>query len=236
MHTGGLADRQSNIAPSIRETIMKSLFNVFSGLLWLLASTLAQAAPANGVWTTSTGDYFLLMQDTAKGQAIAVQVAYDLTSASIYTGTVSGDNLALKKLDQTATLNATATGTTMSGSYVQNTGASDGFSANLSYAYVGSAYDGVWQKTAANSYLAYVSASIQGKTVTIVLDLTLNTDGTVSYDVITGALSGNVFLGVSAMNGRSLKLTFDGGNTSGLYVTTSRQTTSFTAAQIFKIN
>ncbi len=215
---------------------MKTLLNLFSALLLLITTGFAQAAPANGVWTTSTGDYFLLMQDSAKGQAIAVQVAYDLTSASVYTGTVSGDSLALKKLDQTATLNATASGNTMSGSYVQSTGASDGFSANLTYAYVGSAYDGVWQKSGTNSYLAYLTASLQGKTLTIVLDLTLNSDGSVSYDVITGALTSNIFVGVSAVSGRSLKLTFNGANVNGVYVSTSRQTTSFTAAQIFKVN
>lgn len=215
---------------------MKKLLNLFFALLLLIATSFAQAAPANGIWTTSTGDYFLLMQDSAKGQAIAVQVAYDLTSASAYVGTVSGETLALKKLDQTSTLNATASGDTLSGSYVQSTGTSDGFSASLTYAYVGSAYDGVWQKTGTNSYLAYLTTSVQGKALTVVLEITLNSDGSVSYDVITGALSSNVFVGVSAVSGRSLKLTFNGTSVSGVYVTTSRQTTSFSATQIFKVN
>lgn len=215
---------------------MKTLLNLFSAMLLLVATSFAQAAPANGIWTTSTGDYFMLMQDSAKGQAIAVQVAYDLTSAWVYLGTVSGESLALKRFDQTSTLNATASGTTLSGSYVQSTGASDGFSATLSYAYTGSAYDGVWQKTGSNTYVAYLTTSVQGKNLTIVVELTINSDGSISYDVLTGALSGNIFLGVSAINGRSLKLTFSGTSVSGVYVTTSRQTTSFTATQIFKVN
>lgn len=204
----------------------------------VLASTggAALAAPANGIWTTSTGDYFLLMQDGANAQAIAVQVAYDFTSASVYVGTESADTLTLKKLDQSATLYTTATGNTMSGTYVQSAGATDLFSANLSYAFEGSDYDGVWQKSGTNSYLAYLSVYVQGKSVTVALDVTLNSDNTLSYDVLTGTLANNVFTGVSAMNGRILRLTFNGTSANGSYTTTTRQTTTFTAAQIFKVN
>lgn len=214
----------------------------FKQLLYVVALLLSSwsaailAAPANGIWTTSTGDYFLLMQDSANARAIAVQVAYDLTSASVFVGTENANTLTLGKLDQSATLTATATGNTMSGSYVQSGGASDAFSANLTYTFEGSDYDGVWQKTGANSYLAYLSVYVQGKSVTVVLDITLNSDNTLSYDVLTGTLAGNVYTGVSAMNGRLLKLTFSGANADGAYVTASRQTTKFTAAQICKVN
>lgn len=207
-----------------------------SALLLASWSASVLAAPANGIWTTSTGDYFLLMQDSANAKAIAVQVAYDLTSASVFVGTESANTLTLGKLDQSATLTATATGNTMSGSYVQNGGGADAFSANLTYTFEGSDYDGVWQKTGANSYLAYLSVYVQGKSVTVVLDITLNSDNTLSYDVLTGTLAGNVYTGVSAMNGRLLKLTFSGANADGTYVTASRQTTKFTAAQICKVN
>lgn len=202
----------------------------------MFSSWSAFAAPANGIWITSTGDYFLLMQDSANGKAIAVQVASDMSSASAYTGTVAGESLVLKKLDQSSTLYSTASGNTMSGTYVQNTGASDLFSADLSYTYTGSAYDGVWQKTGANAYLAYLTMTVQGKPITVVLDLTISADNTLSYDVLTGAAANGVFLGVSAMNGRSLRLTFSDASASGTYITASRQTTTFTAAQIFKVN
>lgn len=214
---------------------LNQLLCVFA-LVLASASGAALAAPANGIWTTSTGDYFLLMQDSANAKAIAVQVAYDFTSASVFVGTENADTLTLGKLNQSATLTATATGNSMSGTYVQSTGASDVFSANLSYAFEGSAYDGVWQKTGSNSYLAYLSVYVQGKSLTVVLDVTLNSDNTLSYDVLTGALANNVFTGVSAMNGQVLRLTFNGASASGTYVTSAKQTTTFTAAQIFKVN
>jgi len=215
---------------------MRYLNRLFCAIALLLSSiSAAFAAPANGIWITSTGDYFLLMQDSTMPMAVAVQVAYDLTSASAYIGTTSGNTLTLRKLNQSATLTATATDTVMSGTYAQSGGASDDFSATLAYAYVGSDYDGVWQKTGANSYLAYITVNIKDVTVTVVLDVTLNSDNTLSFDVLTGTLAGNVYTGVSTMNGRALRLTFSSANADGTYVTPSRQTTQFTATQICKV-
>ncbi|MBS4098914.1 MAG: hypothetical protein KGZ83_18990 [Sulfuricella sp.] len=217
---------------------MKTLHSLFVALMLFSAfSPVALAAPANGIWVTSTGDYFLLMTDSAKGQAVAVQVASDLGAASAYVGSVAGETLALKKLDQGSTLTATANGTTLSGSYVQSaSGASDVFSANLNYTYVGSIYDGAWQKTDGTAYLAYLTVMFQGKPVSMVVDLTVFPDNTVSYDLIIGEAANNVFSGVSALNGKVLRITFSGTTASGTYSTATRQVAKFTAAQIFKIN
>lgn len=216
---------------------MRYLKRLFCATALLLSSMSgAFAAPANGIWVTSTGDYFLLMQDSTAAMAIAAQVAYDLTSASVYVGSTSVNTLTLRKLNQGATLTATANGDTLSGNYVQSGGASDAFSATLEYAYVGSNYDGVWQKTGTNSYLAYITVNIKDMPVTVVLDVTLNSDNTLSFDVLTGTLAGNIYTGVSTMNGRALRLTFSSASADGTYVTTTRQTTKFTATQICKVN
>ena len=186
----------------------------------------------NGIWTSSGGSYLVLMKDAGSNTAIALDLAANLSAMKIWIGSTSGASLSLAGIANSAdSLSATAAANSITGTRVIS-GASASYAASPAFSYVGSAYDGIWQKAGAgNAYFAYTTVTVSASTVAIVLDVTLNADGTVAFDVISGTTVNGIFDGTSLLNsGKTLRMTVSGTSASGTYA--QPVTTTFTASQV----
>ena len=210
-----------------------------------LAALLALAMPAahagvNGLWTTSSGDYVVFLQDGSSGTTFALQVPGSFDALKVWLGSGSASAITLQGLTApTDTLSAQVAGSSMNGS-TSIGGGQQPFNAQLALAWVATEYAGVWQKSSpANAYLVFCVLNTGNGTIGVQIDVTLNADKTTSYDIFTGALAGNQFAGLSLTgSGRSTRLEFASAEQlSGTNSTVARpvQTTSYTASHIVKI-
>lgn len=211
--------------------------------LWLLAcstvATTAQAAGLNGLWTTSSGDYALFLQDATNGSTFALQVPSTLDGLRVWLGTGSASALSLQGLVQpNDLLVANVAGSALNGSMTIG-GVSQPFNASLALAWVGTEYAGIWQKTSpASAYLVFCVLETGSGRIGLQIDVTLNADKTVTQQIFTGTLVGSQFTGVSANGvGLTSRLAFNGsGGLTGTTTTLAKppQTTSFSATQVVK--
>jgi hypothetical protein len=211
--------------------------------LWLLVgsafASAVQAAGVNGLWTTSSGDYALFLQDATSGSTFALQVPSTLDGLRVWLGSGSASALTLQGLVQpNDLLVANIAGSSMNGTMTVG-GVQQPFAAALALAWVGSEYAGIWQKASpANAYLVFCVLETASGRIALQIDVTLNADQTVSQQIFTGALVGSQFTGVSA-NGAGLtsRLGFNGnGSLAGSYTTLAKppQVSSFSATQVVK--
>jgi len=196
----------------------------------------------NGIWFSTDKHYLMLIQDAANGTTVALEIAADLSTAKVWVGTGDNSNISLNNVKtNTDTLTASISGNSLSGIKTMNGVASD-YSANLLYAYVGGAFDGIWQKTNVNNaYFAYMTINVGGTNTAVVVDLAINGDQTYTYDIFIGTAASGTYNGVSAINmnpNKTLKLIFSGSSTSGTYTTVARPpvTSIFSATQIISIS
>ncbi|MFC4159261.1 hypothetical protein [Chitinimonas lacunae] len=213
--------------------------------LVLLCSALAWSpranASGNGLWMAGN-DYFVLMQDVNNGIVVALQVPQTYSPLTVWVGLATSTGISVRSVaNENDTLTANySSNTNLSGTSVIN-GVSQPFNANLLYAYVGSTYDGVWQKTAANSaFLVYLTLSLSGGILPIQFDVTINPDKTYTYNLFTGSYNPSTytFTGISLLTPTlGSRLVFNGSNLAGTYITTGQppSTTSFSANQLIKL-
>jgi hypothetical protein len=128
---------------------LHAMIRALLGLLLALHAASAVAATSiNGVWSSSSGDY-LLMLEASNGSVLVMRVNASLSGGTVFLGSRSGDNLSVKTLDASQSLALAVSGSSYSGSQSSATG-SQSLSGNLLFAYSGSVYDGVWQRTGAS--------------------------------------------------------------------------------------
>jgi hypothetical protein len=204
-----------------------------------LTASNAQAEGLNGVWTTSVGDYLVLLKGTDNTTVVGLRVAADFTTGSVYLGALTGADLSLTSLDGGSNLSALLAGNCLSG-VLNEAGTVLDFSAELALAYAAGAHDGIWQSDGGN-YLVYLSLTAQGAPLVVVLDVTLTdlSSAQAEMAISAGAESDNNFTGtlLSDLN-NTLQLTFaTDGTASGKYIVLALppQTTPFTAALIFGV-
>ena len=215
--------------------------------LWQLAlvALLVAAAPAahagaSGLWTTSSGDYVVFLQDGSSGTTFALQVPGSFDALKVWLGSGSASAITLQGLTApTDTLSAQVAGSSMNGS-TSIGGGQQPFNAQLALAWVATEYAGVWQKSSpANAYLVFCVLNTGNGTIGVQIDVTLNADKTTTYDIFTGALAGSQFAGLSLTgSGRATRLDFASAEQlSGTNSTVARpvQSTSYTASHILKI-
>lgn len=211
--------------------------------LGLMLGSAAHAASMNGLWTMNNGDFLVLMQDVNSGKVVGLQVAANYSSMKVWYGSGTSTNLTLAGVpDTTQTMTGTFSSSNLiSGNYTV-AGVSTAFTATLTYAYVGGVNDGVWQKAnLSNAYLIYLTLSVSSQTVPIQVDVTVNADMTIAYDIFTGSYSSsnNTFTGLSVLNPTLTdKLVFSSGSLSGTYTTIAKPpvSTTFSASQIIKLS
>lgn len=208
------------------------------------AALLALAAPAaqagvNGLWTTTSGDYVLFLQDASSGTTVALQVPGSFDALKAWLGSGSASAIALSGLTAPADLlSAQVAGSAMTGSTSVG-GVQQPFNAQLALAWVATEYAGVWQKSSpANAYLIFCVLDTGNGKIGVQIDVTLNADKTTSYDIFTGALAGTQFAGLSLTgSGRATRLDFASAEQlSGSNSTVARpvQTISYTASHVVK--
>ena len=208
------------------------------------AALLALAAPAaqagvNGLWTTTSGDYVLFLQDASSATTVALQVPGSFEALKAWLGSGSASAIALSGLTAPADLlSAQVAGSAMTGSTSVG-GVQQPFNAQLALAWVATEYAGVWQKSSpANAYLIFCVLDTGNGKIGVQIDVTLNADKTTSYDIFTGALAGTQFAGLSLTgSGRATRLDFASAEQlSGSNSTVARpvQTISYTASHVVK--
>lgn len=209
------------------------------------AALLALAAPAaqasiSGLWTTTSGDYVVFLQDATSGTTVALQVPGSFDALKVWLGSGSASAITLQGLTvPTDVLSAQVAGSSMNGSTSLG-GVQQPFNAQLALAWVATEYTGVWQKSSpANAYLVFCVLDTGNGKIGVQIDVTLNADKTTSYDIFTGALAGTQFAGLSLTgSGRATRLDFASAEQlSGTNSTVARpvQTISYTASHIVKI-
>jgi hypothetical protein len=208
------------------------------------AALLALAAPGahagvNGLWTTTSGDYVVFLQDASSGTTVALQVPASFAALKAWLGSGSASSISLQGLTApTDLLSAQVAGSAMTGSTSVG-GVQQPFNAQLALAWVATEYAGVWQKSSpANAYLVFCVLDTGNGKIGVQIDVTLNADKTTSYDIFTGALAGTQFAGLSLTgSGRATRLDFASADQlSGSNSTVARpvQTISYTASHIVK--
>jgi len=203
-------------------------------------SATTTAASINGIWTNSKNGYLLLLKDYYNPTTVALEIPPDFSTLKIWVGTGSNTEISLADfINSSNTLVSTIASNNMNGTRTV-AGVPESYNANLTFAYVGGIYDGIWQMDIApNSYLAYLTANVSGKSLAIVVGIVINSDKTVSYDILAGAESGGVFNGASLLqSSKFLKLNFFNTSSSGVYSYLSNppSTLNFTATQIFALS
>jgi hypothetical protein len=208
------------------------------------AALLAAAAPSaqagvNGLWTTTSGDYVVFLQDATSGTTVALQVPASFEALKAWLGSGSASAITLQGLTApTDMLSAQVSGSSMTGS-ASIGGLQQPFSAALALAWVATDYAGVWQKSSpTNAYLVFCVLNTGNGKIGVQIDVTLNADKTTSYDIFTGALAGTQFAGLSLTgSGRATRLDFmSADQLSGANSTVARpvQTIDYTASHIVK--
>lgn len=214
-------------------------------LLAVFSGTATAATALNGIWSNSAGGYLVMLEQSAGGGVVIFQVDPALAAGKAYLGSRSGDTISAHTLDQSASFSATVGGTAYSGTLTSG-GGTQTIGGDLLFAYVGGAYDGVWQRTATNDrYLAVVTATIDQAAALVVIDARLDTTTyALTYDVALGALvssSTPTFTGRSLLSGNTVVLAFNGGNPATATYTvrdTARppqQVEQFSATQVFAV-
>lgn len=217
---------------------VSALWCMLALLLGSAVSTPAAAAGPNGLWTTGSGDYMMVLQDTTSGTTFALQVSPTLESMRIWSGPGSASTVSLAGLLQPAdTLQATLSGNAMSGTLTVG-GQAQAFSAQLALAWVSSEHAGIWQRSVStNAYMLFALLDTGTARLGVQIDVTLRPDGGVDYDIYTGTLTQTVFNGLSIVGtGVRSRLEFGDGTLQGSYTTSARPpvVTAFTATQIVR--
>jgi hypothetical protein len=205
----------------------------------LALAAMGAHAGVNGLWTTTSGDYVVFLQDATSGTTVALQVPGSFDALKAWLGSGSASSISLQGLTApTDMLSAQVAGSAMTGSTSVG-GVQQPFNAQLALAWVATEYAGVWQKSSpANAYLVFCVLDTGNGKIGVQIDVTLNADKTTSYDIFTGALAGTQFAGLSLTgSGRATRLDFASADQlSGSNSTVARpvQTISYTASHIVK--
>lgn len=205
-----------------------------------LVPGVARAAESvSGLWAGSGGDHLVLLQDAASGQTFALQVPATLNGLKVWLGTGSPTQIALQGLTAPGdSFSATiSNGQSLSGAQSVG-GVVRTFNASLALAWVATDYAGVWQKASpANAYLVFCVLNTGTGRLALQIDVTLNADKSLAYDIFTGTLVNTTFTGLSvAGSGLTSRLSFNGKQLQGS-LSSGRQGTpvSFSATQIVQI-
>lgn len=197
-------------------------------LLWLclgFAAT-AQATAINGVWSYSPGGYLVLME-VQGGTVVALRVDPAMVSGEAFVGTRSGDAVQAQSLSRSKTLALNVSQSSFSGTASSTGSSAQSISGNLLYAYAGSTYDGLWQRSGSDTrYQALVTFTADTVATTLLLDASVGASTTLSYDIALGTISTArtpTFRGASLLGSRTLSLAF--GSTAPLSATFTSQST-----------
>ncbi|MBF0102257.1 MAG: hypothetical protein HQK77_15255 [Desulfobacterales bacterium] len=194
-------------------------------------------ASINGLWQDAEGDFWLFVQENGGNNfAMGAEVKADLSTVQFLFGNVAGSSLSVSSLNGQSALSAVFEANSFLGTMTTNE-VTDTIQGSLLLTYQGGPYDGIWQ-TNLNNYLVYASVSDGTTSMTITVDVTLNADNTIDYDIFIGTALDTTFVGTSIISKKRLKLMFtDAQNAQGTYSTNTMppQTTSFTAVQLIGI-
>lgn len=223
----------------LRQFLQTSLLFLF--FLLTAPLTTAQAESLNGGWLADNGDMLFIAKST-KGTVVALDVAEDKTLRYVFTGTLIGDHLALATRDSSATLDATVTGDTMTGSITPSDAAAENFSASLFFAYSGGSYDGVWKHDSVEDYLFYATLKLKGTVTTIVPYFSINEEtDAITYNIFLGTPAatdskGNIsYAGLSMLDYSVLKLVFSSTSTASATLIQGDVVTKFTVSKIYAV-
>lgn len=234
------ADAGHPLRPSRRGLLRQGLGAAAAGLGLLSAAAPARAATTlNGLWSASSGDYLVLLQDAASGQTFGLQVPATLDGLKVWLGSGSSTQIALQGLTASAdTFSATiSNGQSLSGTQSLG-GVTRTLNASLALAWVATEYAGVWQKASpANAYLVFCVLNTGNGRLALQIDVSLAADKSVAYDIFTGTLTNTSFVGLSiAGSGQTSRLSFNGKQLQGsLSAGRASTPTTFSATQIVQI-
>lgn len=224
----------------------RAIFSHLLAFVFLTAfSAWAAASSLTGIWSSSTGGYLVMLEQSSGGGMVVLQVDPALASGKAYTGSRSGDTVTVSSLDQSASLSLAVSGTTYSGNLTQG-GATQPVSGGLLFAYVGGTYDGIWQRNdATGRYLVVVTATINQASAMVLVDARIDpVSYAATYDVALGTLAATnppSLIGASLISGNTVKFAFQGGEPqAATYTVTTaslpRQTVeTFSTTQIFAV-
>lgn len=174
----------------------------------------AGAASLNGLWSSSAGGYFILMEAQGGG-VLALRIDPALASGEAFLGSLSGGSVSAQSLNGAKTLALNVGGTSFSGTLTSG-GTPQSISGNLLFTYAGSGYDGLWQKSgSSNRYQGLITVSASGAAASLLLDFTISTSLNLTYDIAIGTISGSAnpaFRGASLLAARNLSLAFGSGS------------------------
>jgi|GEM_PF-1349851 len=198
------------------------------------------AQSINGGWLTNSGDLLFMVKST-KNKVIVMDISAAKTLRYVFTGTMTGDQIAVATSDGATTLDATVTGQTLAGVITPATDAPQTLTANLYFAYNGSNYDGLWKTDGAEEYLLYASMKLKGVTTTLVPYFSIHSDKTVTYNLFMGApavtdTKGNTsFAGMSMLDYAILKMDFTSTTVANASITKEKKVTKFTTSKIYAV-
>ena len=215
--------------------MLKRFLNIL--LLAALLSGAALAETVNGGWSMDNGGLLILLQGK-KGTVVGVDIGADKQVRHLFLGTASGGALALQTQDGAASLDASVADGALQGTLTES-GTAAPVNATLSFAYKGSAYDGLWQLDGGKSYLAYATLLLKGAKLVMAPYFAADAGQATTYNLfmgqtVTNRLTGAVsYQGISVLDlSTALELKFSSASAANGGFTQDGAETSFAAVKI----
>lgn len=208
---------------------MRLLFSIV--LLLILFAPRAYAGAA-GLWRADTGEYWLL-QDKTDGSALAVQINTDVSTYTVWWGSVTDNKISLTQIwPGSGSFSAVMAQNRLSGSY-ETGGKQQNFTADIPYTYLGSGVDGAYSSSIPGRYYVFVTFLVNNAATPVLIELSLNSGG---LEIYTGTFSvpaaDIVQFSGKGMKGGDITISIASSGITGS-LTLSGNNSSFTAAQMF---
>lgn len=209
---------------------MKFLFSIALLLILFVPKVHAGAA---GLWKTDTGDYWLLL-DKTDGSALAVQINAAVSSATVWSGSITGSNASLTQIwPGSGSFSSVMAQNKLSGSYEAG-GNNVNFTAEMPYTYLGSGVDGAYSTSISGRYYVLSTFLVNNTATPILIELVLNSGALEIYIGAFSVPSADIvqFAGKGMSKGGDITISMASSGITGNLVL-SGETLSFTANLLF---